>query len=263
MKMPHSFTLLLAAGLLMSGLAAAADQPAAPFTPEMEVRIGEIARDYLLAHPEVLLQVSQKLEAQQQAQQIKAMTDAALQQQDALLNDNMTPAFGPTDAKVAVIEFFDYQCIVCARQAPVIEALMKANPQVRYIFKEWPIFAQRWDASLNAAKTGLQIWQEKGAEAYVNYHNAIYATGHNEGKLTPEDIGKAAALAGKPGDINPQVVEALKRNDALAQKLGLQGTPAMIIMPLTGATADNVTVIPGGASKTTLQAAIDRAAAAK
>jgi hypothetical protein len=42
----------------------------------------------------------------------------------------------------------------------------------------------------------LTVWQKKGPQAYVTYHNAIYATGHNEGKLTAEDIHGAASKAG-------------------------------------------------------------------
>lgn len=232
--------------------------PAPDFTAGQEARIGEIARDYLLAHPEVLMAVSEKLQAQQRAEQMQAMTGAVLQYQDALLNDAGTPSYGPADAKVAVIEFFDYQCVVCARQAPVMASVMKANPEVRYVFKEWPIFAQRWDASLRAAETGLQVWQQKGAEAYLSYHNAVYATGHNEGKLKQADITKAAG--GKLKGQGETIPGGLARTDTLAQRLGLRGTPGMIVMPVEGATAENVTVIPGGADQSALQAAIERAA---
>lgn len=234
--------------------------PSPAFTAEQEARIGEVAKDYLLAHPDILVEVSQKLEMQQQEKQQQAMTQAVLRHQDALLDDKSTPSYGPADAKVAFIEFFDYQCSVCARQAPVIESLMKANPQVRYVFKEWPIFAQRWTPSLTAAKTGLQVWQQKGADAYLAYHNALYATGHDEGRLTQADIDKAAAQAGKLKGKNDDMLEVLSRTDALAQNLGLRGTPGMIVMPVNGASADNVTVIPGGADQRALQAAIDKAA---
>lgn len=46
--------------------------------------------------------------------------------------------------------------------APELEKVIKANPDVRFVFKEFPIFGQRWPASLSAAKTGLQIWKQKG-----------------------------------------------------------------------------------------------------
>lgn len=260
MKPNNTLKMIMTAGMLLSGLAMAAEQPAVSFTPGQEARIGEVAKEYLLAHPEVLVEVSQKLQAQQQEKQQQAMTAAVLDHLDALLNDKATPSFGPGDAKVAFIEFFDYQCSVCARQAPVIESLMKADPQVRYVFKEWPIFAQRWEPSLIAAKTGLQLWQEKGADAYLAYHNALYATGHDEGKLTQADITRAVGQAGKLKGTNDSMLEVLSRTDSLAQSLGLRGTPAMIVMPTKGATADNVSVIPGGANQASLQAAIDKAA---
>jgi hypothetical protein len=62
MNMNKTLSVMLAAGLLVSGVAAA-EKPAVAFTPEQEARIGEIAKDYLLAHPEVLVEVSQKLQA--------------------------------------------------------------------------------------------------------------------------------------------------------------------------------------------------------
>ncbi|WP_370521090.1 DsbA family protein [Pantoea sp. BAV 3049] len=254
--------LILGAGLF-TGVLTAAEPEQPPFTPAQEARIGEVAKAYLLAHPEVLVDVSRALQARVQEKQQEAMTVAVLHHQNALLNDSGTPSYGPADAKVAFIEFFDYQCSVCARQAPVIESLMKANPQVRYVFKEWPIFAQRWEASLTAAKTGLQVWQQKGADAYLAYHNALYATGHNEGQLTQSDITRAAAQAGKLKGKSDDMLKVLSRTDALAQTLGLRGTPGMIVMPVSGATVGNVTVIPGGADQATLQAAIDRAADAE
>ena len=234
--------------------------PAKKFTAEQEAEIGQVASRYFMEHPEILVEVSKNLEAQQQAQQIKSMTQAVLRHQEALLDDKSTPSYGPVDAKVALIEFFDYQCSVCAHQAPIIQSLMKSNPQVRYVFKEWPIFAQRWTASLTAAKTGLQVWEQKGPDAYLTYHNALYATGHDEGRLTQADINKAAAQAGKLKGKKDEMLEVLSRNDALAQNLGLRGTPGIIVMPLNGATADNVTVILGGAEQSLLQAAIDKAA---
>ncbi len=102
--------------------------------------MGEIAAEYLVAHPEVLVAVSQKLQEQQFA--VRVMDNQA-----ALLNDADTPAFGPENARVAVIEFFDYQCIHCSSVAPELEKVMKTHPDVRYVFKEWPIFGDRWKNS--------------------------------------------------------------------------------------------------------------------
>lgn len=231
------------------------------FTPEQEARIGEIAKAWLLKHPELLIEVDQKLQKIQYDEQMKAMTTAAIQHQDELLNDKTVPAVGPEDAKVAVIEFFDYQCSVCARQAPIIESLMKNNPQVRFIFKEWPIFGSRWKPSFQAAETGLRIWQQKGGDAYMKYHNALFASGHVEGALTQKDVSKAASAAGAGKLKNSDMLGTLSRTDILAKNSGFQGTPAIIVMPLSGATAETVTVFPGGVMESTLQEAINKASA--
>lgn len=260
MKMNIILKMMITASTTLSVLVMAADQPSVIFTPAQETRIGEVASEYLLVHPEILVEVSQKLQDQQQEMQQQTLIAAVLDQQDALLNDKAIPSFGPDDAKVAFVEFFDYQCSVCARQAPVISSLMKSNPQVRYVFMEWPIFGRRWEPSLIAAKTGLQLWQEKGAEAYLIYHNALYATGHDEGKLTQADITSAMAQAGNLKGTNDSTLEVLSRTNSLAQNLRLRGTPAMIVIPTKGATAGNVTVIPGGSNQAALQAAIDKAA---
>ncbi len=181
----------LLSAVLLPAMASAADAPAT-FTPEQEAKIGKIAADYLVAHPEVLLQASQKLQQIQAEQQASAATQAVLKNAAVLTRDKNTPTYGPANGKVTVIEFFDYQCVYCSRLAPVMEQVIKAHPQTRFAFKEWPIFGGRWESSLEAAKTGLQIYQQKGADAYLAYHNGIYATGHNEGKLTTADIQQQA-----------------------------------------------------------------------
>lgn len=222
--------------------------PAKPvFTPEQEARIGEIAADYLVAHPEVLVQVSQKLQAQQEAKQQAMFAVKVMENQQAMLNDADTPAIGPAGAKVAVIEFFDYQCVYCSHLAPELEKVMKGRADVRYIFKEWPIFASRWENSRKAAETGLKIWKSGGADAYIRYHNGIYATGHFEGALTSDDIAKASASSQLDASDKTDVQAILDKNNELAQGLGLTGTPGLIVMPVNQATPDKITVLPGAA----------------
>lgn len=131
------------------------------FTPEQEAKIGKIAADYLVAHPEVLLQASQKLQQIQAEQQASAATQAVLKNAAVLTQDKNTPTYGPANGKVTVIEFFDYQCVYCSRLA-VMEQVIKAHPQTRFAFKEWPIFGGRWESSLEAAKPTCRSISRKG-----------------------------------------------------------------------------------------------------
>ncbi|MFK3711589.1 thioredoxin domain-containing protein [Leclercia adecarboxylata] len=166
MKLKTLTSLIVTTYICFNSVAqASAPQPV--FTPTQEARIGEIAAEYLVSHPEVLVAVSQKLQAQQEARQQLQFAVRVMDNQVALLNDTDTPAFGPENAKVAVIEFFDYQCVHCSSVAPELEKVMKTHPDVRYIFKEWPIFADRWENSRAAAERGLSVWKQKGAEALI------------------------------------------------------------------------------------------------
>lgn len=250
----------MAVGFLLPGPVAAIEKPVAVFNAEQETRITEVVREYLVAHPEVIGEVEQRLLAQREEKQQQARVAAVIQNQAALLNDKGTPSYGSGDAKVTVVEFFDYQCIYCARLAPELEKAIKANPNVRLVFKELPIFGQYWPTSMRAAKTGLQIWQQKGAEAYFRYHNMIYATGHNEGKLTDEDINRAADAVKFNISKAEGVQSVLDGINTQAQQLGISGTPTLVILPSSGASTGNVTVIPGAPRTDALQKAIDKAA---
>ncbi|MDV0787462.1 DsbA family protein [Citrobacter amalonaticus] len=245
------------------GFTAHASTPQPIFSPEQEARIGEIAASYLVSHPEILVTVSNKLQEQQQARKQKMFALNVMENQAGLLHDPDTPAFGPDNAKVAVIEFFDYQCVFCSRFAPELEKVMKAQPGVRYIFKEWPIFSSRWENSMTAAQQGMSVWKEKGAEAYMTYHNAVYATGHFEGKLTANDILASAKKAGATATELPNDSKWFEKNTNLAEALGLTGTPGIIVMPIHGATPDTITVFPEAVTAGKVQAAIQKAMKAR
>lgn len=77
----------------------------------------------------------------------------------------------------------------------------------------------------------------------MTYHNAVFRTGHNEGQLTEQDIGAAAKTAERTAGCSI----LLARTDQLAQSLGLTGTPSLVVMPVRGATAENIAAFAGRA----------------
>ncbi|GGK00780.1 DsbA family protein [Pseudomonas matsuisoli] len=258
------FALMAAAAMLVAGERSALAQAAAgDFDAAQQDAIGKIAAQYLIDHPEVLVQVSQALQQKQQQQQTEQMLQGAIKSASELTSDAATPATGPKNAKVAVVQFFDYQCIYCFKMSSAVEQLMEKNENVRFVFKEFPIFGSRWPASTLAAEAGLQVFKSKGADAYVKYHNGLYATGKNEGKLTGTDIEQVAKTAGVSLDDVKKNADALdtqlQKHMTLGSNVGVSGTPTFIVLPIKGANADNVTVVPGAADLATLQQAIDKA----
>ncbi|MBD1576597.1 MULTISPECIES: DsbA family protein [Vibrio] len=216
----------------------------ADFTPEQQAKIGEIAAQYLVDHPEFLIKASQKLQQQQLEQQANGQKAAVLAHKDALLNDPTTPFTGPKTAKVNVVEFFDYQCIYCFKISTAIEQMQKQYPNVKFIYKETPIFGNRWEPSKYAAQMGLEVFAQQGSKAYGEYHNGVYATGLNEGKLTKAVVDKQAKAAGMDlSKFTP--TETYQKNIQLFSQLGFKGTPALVVMPTNGATTENTYVING------------------
>lgn len=238
--------------------------PSPAFTPAQQEAIGPLARDYLLAHPDILLQMSEKLEAQQQTVANRTVQTALTTQpelQATLLHDPATPVVHP-DGGVTVVQFFDYQCIWCARMAPVVADFVRDNPDVRFVFKEFPIFGSRWPMSVQAARTGLTLWQLKGGDAYLAYHNAVFASGENEGRLSQPTLNASLLAAGAaPMTVLPETEKTLLATGELAQQLNISGTPAFIVMPTRDARADQVTPLYGAVDVKALQSAVAQAKA--
>ena len=216
--------------------------------------------------PEKMDSIMQDFKKNLRAEQEKKLVTSVLKNAKALLSNEQTPTIGSKKAKVAVVEFFDYQCDFCHKVATIMEKVMDANPNVKYVFKEFPIFGQRWEASQYAAEMGIAAYMLNGPNNYLKYHNAIFANDVDEGKLTITDVNAIAKKAG----IDITKAENLIKEKKVAENLsadmklvydmiGIQGTPTIIIMPLSGATENNTTVIPGFETQETIEAAIKKA----
>lgn len=231
-------------GALLTGCNETTANNSDNFTAQQKAQIEKIASQYIINHPDVLVKASQTLQQQQmQAQQVEAKK-VVIANAEQLINDKATPFIGPKGAKVNVIEFFDYQCMYCSKIADTVKQLEEKDPDVKFIFKETPIFASRWEASKYAADMGNWIYQQKGGATYAKYHNAVFATGKDEGKLTKQDINSIATSVGV--DVSKfDANNTFMNNFELFSKLGFQGTPALIVMPTNNITTDNITIING------------------
>lgn len=224
--------------------------------------IGKIATDYMIKNPTILMKVSQSLQEHQQKEQEEKLQQSAIiaiAKKDILLNDPNTPFIGPKDAKIAFIEFFDYNCVYCSKVAPDIKEIIEKNKDVKFIFKEMPIFANSFPTSKLAAALGLKVYKEKGGEAYMKFHNAIYDTKHFEGELTIKDVEAAAESVGVSSKMAPNEYQVnIDNNMNLASELSLNGTPAFVFMPTNNQTVDNTLITMGAIGKEQFQSVIEQ-----
>ncbi|MGA2951465.1 MAG: thioredoxin domain-containing protein, partial [Caulobacteraceae bacterium] len=134
-------------------LAAAAALTLAGCQRDSDAAFGERVRAYLLAHPEVLEEATQRLQDSQEAKAQAAMRQGETQLpalRAAVERDPRDFVANP-NGKVTVTEFYDYRCPHCINMAPQIVAMIKGHPEVRFVFKEMPIFGAESDHAAYAA----------------------------------------------------------------------------------------------------------------
>jgi protein-disulfide isomerase len=198
------------------------DVPAARSRADIE----KIVREYILQHPEVLMEsVQAHRERERVAAQQKSKEAVAANRRE-LFDDASSPVTGASGADIAIVQFFDYRCGYCRRVSPTVSKLLEHHKNLRVIFKELPILGPESHmasrAALAAAKQG----------AYVGFHRELMSL---EGPMTPatlEDIGRRLGLdvAKLKTDMNSkEVADALTQNQRLASALGVQSTPSFVI----------------------------------
>ena len=138
------------------------------------------------------------------------------------------PTVGNSEADYTIIEFFDYRCGYCSKQANDFQKLLNNTDNVKIIYMEWPIFG---DISDTAAKIALIVWQ-RHPNLYFEVHNQFMQLGSKMKKVSIVDILNKIDLNGEEifqeaaSQKSNDIIEA---NMKLAKSLGLRGTPASII----------------------------------
>ncbi|WP_427792070.1 thioredoxin domain-containing protein [Brevundimonas diminuta] len=199
---------------------------AAPYVGDS---FGGKVRDYLIRNPQVLDEVLAAREAMQSQSRVQAINAAAAANPALLAVDPRDPAFGPANAKVTVIEFFDFRCPGCKAVAPDYRALMAAHPDVRFVFKDWPILDRGEDVtSQYAARAALAAHQQG---RYLAVYDALMSERSLDRAaidriLADNDVDMASATAAISA---PEMTRHVTDIHAAAAALGLQGTPTFFI----------------------------------
>lgn len=83
-----------------------------------------------------------------------------------------SPSIGPANAKVTVVEFSDFQCPHCRLLSQNLKPLEAKFPQVRFVFKNFPL-TQIHPWAMTAAEAGRCAYQTS-SEAFWKMHDAIF-----------------------------------------------------------------------------------------
>ncbi|WP_306003921.1 thioredoxin domain-containing protein [Brevundimonas sp. C43] len=190
---------------------------------------GSNVRAYLLEHPEVLQEAQMALQTKDAEAAVEETNQAAASNAGLLAPDARDPAFGPANAKVTVIEFFDFRCPGCKAVAHDYRALMAAHPEVRFVFKDWPILDRGDDiTSQYAARAALAAHQQG---KYLEVYDALMT----ERALSIEAIDAILAAHGvdmaraKAAIAAPETTRHIADIHTTAAALRLRGTPTFFV----------------------------------
>jgi len=220
--------LALALGLATPALADG-DFQIGSMTDAEYTAFGEAVRAYLLENPGIIMEAVAVLERRQAAEQVA--NDAALiaTNRDALYDDPMSHVGGNPDGDVTFVEFVDYKCGYCRKAFPEMKALLKADGNIRIIYKEFPILGEE---SLLASRFAVSAKLIGGDEAYGPLHDALMTMRANVTKESLVTVADGLGLDGEAvlaGISDPQVDAVLGENHALASRLQITGTPTFVI----------------------------------
>ncbi|MHC1549308.1 DsbA family protein [Phyllobacterium sp. K27] len=212
-----------------SDVARAAPEPVTIAAPAIDrTEIEGIVRSYLINNPEVMIEVQTALNEKQEAAQQEASTEIISENKDKIFQSPMDAVFGNPNGDVTIVEFFDYNCGYCKRALPDMDALLKSDPNLRFVMKEFPILGPDSTRAHLVAKSFKTLMPEK----YLEFHRDLLGT---EGRATEES---AMAIAIKLGADEakmretmkqPEIANAFRTNFELAQSLSITGTPSYII----------------------------------
>jgi protein-disulfide isomerase len=177
-----------------------------------------LVREYILAHPEILPEAMNRLQANGAARQISA-------QRDRIETPFAGAVLGNPQGTLTLVQFTDYACTYCRQSVADIAALTAAHPNLRVVIRELPILSRE---SEQAARMALSAARQG---RYAAFHDAMFS---GERPAAPSiaaaaqkagvDLGAAASIA-----TGSEVTSELAGNLALAKELGITGTPAWVI----------------------------------
>jgi protein-disulfide isomerase len=217
--------------------AAAAPAAAAPATAKTAAADGPLSRaqrkeieglikEYLTNNPEVLLDMQNALEAKMD--KLQAERTAAFVKGNAaqIFRPAFSPVVGNAKGDVPVVEFFDYNCGYCKRAFGDVARLIDKDKQVRFILRELPILSK---GSEEAAKVALAA---KMQGKYWEFHRGML---ESQGQANEASALRMAEKVGadmarlKRDMASAEVKKEIEDTRALAQKLGIQGTPHFMV----------------------------------
>lgn len=209
---------------------ASAQQPAAVAAAgDLDKKqVEKIVREYLLDNPELLIEMQGALEAKQKEEQRVAHVEVIKQSKDEIFNSPFDGIVGNPDGKTTIVEFYDYNCGYCKRAQADMLALTKANPDLRFVLKEFPILGPDSQKAHVVSMAFRKLMPEKYGEFHDKLLGGESRAGEDNAIKIAVELGANEAKL-REAMKDPTIIDAFNRTYELANRLQISGTPSYVV----------------------------------
>ena len=203
--------------------------------------IRQVVKDYLIKNPEVMLEVQDALNDKQEKKIAESQASTLKSKKDEIFNSPNDAVLGNPNGSVTLVEFFDYNCGYCKKSYPDLVNLIKSDPKLRVVIKDFPILGPDSVKAHIVARAVMKIMPEK----YAEFHKELLTI---PGRSNEEKAIKIAVKLGvdeqklRSTMQDESLQQAFVDNGQLAYALGINGTPSYILgnNVLVGAVGENI-----------------------
>ncbi len=219
------------AAALLAASPAVAPAQAETFSADQRGEIESVVKAYLLGHPEVLQEAMTELEKRQQAAEADKHRAAVAQNNATLFSSPHQVVLGNPHGNVTMVEFFDYNCGYCKRAMSDMLDLIKSDPNLKFVLKEFPVLGE---GSVEAARVAVAVRMQdtSGGRKYLEFHQKLLggrgAADKARALAVAKDVGFDMARIEK--DLgSDEVKKTIDEDMKLADALGVNGTPSYVV----------------------------------
>jgi protein-disulfide isomerase len=203
---------------------------AAPFSNDQRQAIESIIKDYIVQHPEVVQEAMDALDKRQKQADADKARATIRDNKTAIFNSPHQVVLGNPQGKITMVEFFDYNCGYCKHALPDMVELLKTNPDLRFVLKEFPVLGP---GSVEAAHVAVAArMQDPTGKKYLDFHQKLLGGRGQADKAralaVAKDVGFDMARIEKDMD-SDEVKATINEDMKLADALGVNGTPSYVV----------------------------------
>jgi len=200
-----------------------------PLTASQKQELGGFIREYLVSHPEVLREAIEALDKRDKETAAQKLQQAVVQDAPAIYNSKFQADVGNPKGSTTLVEFFDYNCHFCKGALPDIARLMKEDPNLHVVLKDFPVLGP---GSVEAARVASAARNQLPGDRFWEFHYKLLGLHGPVGKA--EALGVAKEMGLDMDKLQKDMASAdietgLKQTMKVADDLQINGTPTFVL----------------------------------